>query len=420
MTNKTKLIAALMAVCLVVTLGVFGILAVKALNMSVGGNITFTADGISFEVSAGEFKTTSGASYAGITTQTGKMQSFVMDTNTKQGDVQDKIDSWTNLELVMSSEGDAVLHFGVKNKMQTPLYVYITTNLGENLNDNMDILIDQTEIVIESEQTKQIEIMFDIIDTSINAGLSGFEIYTAFEKQQRVIKTQHKTNSATGETSATVDYFYVEMGTYNGEPVRWRYVADATGKAYKNIYAPSSLSGYYVLETKTQDITFMSNGKFDENYKNIAEGYTSINANDYGLSDIREYLTNESDGFLTEINLSADNEIYKKIQPRTVANLYSNIHSESGNEIGKNNTSYCLSLTGDKDISNQSDKLWLMSQKEVAIWGIKVWGSGVDYWLRSPVLQLPQNTYEVRAQGGTNVSERVFYKNGVRPAFVIV
>ena len=61
MKNKTKLVATLMALCLVVTLGVFGILAVKTLNMSVGGNITFTAEGIAFEVSPGAFKTTSGS-----------------------------------------------------------------------------------------------------------------------------------------------------------------------------------------------------------------------------------------------------------------------------------------------------------------------------------------------------------------------
>ena len=46
MKAKTKLIATLMAMCLVITLGVFGILAVKTLNMSVGGNITFSAEGI--------------------------------------------------------------------------------------------------------------------------------------------------------------------------------------------------------------------------------------------------------------------------------------------------------------------------------------------------------------------------------------
>ena len=55
MKAKTKLIATLMAMCLVITLGVFGILAVKTLNMSVGGNITFNAEGVSFTIGDGKF-----------------------------------------------------------------------------------------------------------------------------------------------------------------------------------------------------------------------------------------------------------------------------------------------------------------------------------------------------------------------------
>ena len=119
MKAKTKLISTLMAICLVVTLGVFGILAVKTLNMSVGGNITFTADGIAFEVSAGEFKTESGAQYSGITSQTGKLQGFAMNTNTKLSDIQDKIDSWSGLDLVATeTQGDPVLHFSITNLME--------------------------------------------------------------------------------------------------------------------------------------------------------------------------------------------------------------------------------------------------------------------------------------------------------------
>ena len=88
MKLKAKLIATIMTMCLVVTLGVIGIFAVKTLNMNVGGNITFSADGLSLEVSAGEFKTEGGATYSNITTQSNKFQEFAIDTNTKLSDIQ--------------------------------------------------------------------------------------------------------------------------------------------------------------------------------------------------------------------------------------------------------------------------------------------------------------------------------------------
>ena len=141
MKAKTKLIATIMAMCLVITLGVFGILAVKTLNMSVGGNITFSADGVALEVSQGIFKTTDDKDYSNILTQNNKLQAFAINTDTKLSDIQSKIDSWSGLELVMDSKGDAVLHFSVTNKMTTPLYVYVATTLGTNTNDNMSLTV---------------------------------------------------------------------------------------------------------------------------------------------------------------------------------------------------------------------------------------------------------------------------------------
>ena len=175
MKSKTKLIATLMAMCLVITLGVFGILAVKTLNMSVGGNITFTADGISFEVSAGEFKTKSGSEYTGITSQTGKLQAFAMNTNTKLSDVQDKINSWAGLDLVATeSLGDPVLHFSITNKMEDEILSFNPTiTLGTNINNNMEIKIDPAVANIQANQTENFTITFHVKDISINAGLTG-------------------------------------------------------------------------------------------------------------------------------------------------------------------------------------------------------------------------------------------------------
>ena len=177
MKKKTKFIMVAMALCLTVALGVLGIFAVKTLNMTVGGNITFAADGISFVVSDGEFKTTDNAEYTGIMTETTKLQGFEMNTNTKLSDVQDKVDSWTNLNLTMSSLGDAVLHFDIKNIMQTDsLYVYFDILHGENTNNNMSITQTGEGEAVAPNQTKEFTLAFDIIDDTINAALLGFKV----------------------------------------------------------------------------------------------------------------------------------------------------------------------------------------------------------------------------------------------------
>ena len=77
MSKKSKIIAVFMAACLVITLGVFGILAVKSLDMKIGGNISFFAEGISFTVGEGKFYEDDATTlYTGISSQTGKMQGF--------------------------------------------------------------------------------------------------------------------------------------------------------------------------------------------------------------------------------------------------------------------------------------------------------------------------------------------------------
>ena len=425
MKARFKLISTIVAMCLVITLGVFGILAVKTLNMSVGGNITFSADGLSLEVSQGVFKTTGGAEYTGITTQTDKLQAFAIDTNTKLGDIQDKIDSWTNLDLYLDSKGDAVLHFSVTNKMTTPLFVYIATELGTNTNENMDLVVSQSGVPVEAGQTKSFEITFDILDTSINAGLTGFVIDVDFEKSERPLpKAQYKIDTQTGLETTEIDYYYVEMGTYNGKPVRWRYVASRNGTKYDGTSDLLSMSGYYILETEIPiSIMYLSINKFDvDTYKHTTEGYTHINANDYGLSDIRAYLTNTgSGGFMDVLGISEDNEIYQMIKPRSLIDLYSKIRPD-GKGIDKTNTKHSLSLTGDKDISSQSDKFWILSQQESLAFfkdnKSRIWGGGTYYWLRTPLGSTGGLPCSITVHGEIS-NHRVDGTYGTRPAFKI-
>ena len=419
MKAKTKLISTIFAMCLVITLGVVGIFAVKTLNMSVGGNITFSADGLDLEVSEGVFKTTSGGDYSNITSQTEKLQGFVMDTNTKQSDIQSKIDSWAGLELALDSKGSAVLHFSVTNNMSTPLYVYISTDLGTNTNNNMDIIVSPNGAEITASATTNFTVTFDILDTSINAGLTGFNVVVSFSKEN-LVKTQNKLD-ANGQPTTEIDYYYVEMGTYNGQPVKWRYVADKNGIGYDGASAITSLGGYYILETPVLiQKAFLDAGKYDQSTnKHTTAGYENINANDYGLSDVRAYLKSD---FLQKLGISENDAIYSMITGRTMTDLYSNINGMGGTATTSENLSYSLSLTGPESVANQTDKLWLMSYSEINTYfetvSEKKWGQSFAYYLRSRNTSLHGSIQVINSLGE---KDTYYVKDAahLRPAFKI-
>ena len=169
MKAKTKLMLTIMSMCLILSLAVLGIFAVATLNMSVGGNISFSADGISVVVSNGSFKTENGANYENIMTDKNKLQGFEMNTDTKLSDIQTQLASWSDLDLSLSNLGDAYLHFSITNKMETTLYAYVSVNIGTNFK-NMEIKANPIAYEFAANEQKNYVITFDILDMSINAG----------------------------------------------------------------------------------------------------------------------------------------------------------------------------------------------------------------------------------------------------------
>ena len=197
MKTKTKLVAYLMSVCLVLSFAVIGILAVTSLNMKIGGDINFFAEGVSFSVGEGKFYEENGTTlYTGITSQTGILQGFSMDTDTKLTDVSDELATWTGLDLQLDSRGDAILKFNVANNMDDKeLYILFTVTHGDNLNNNMKIVASTSE-KISANANKDITIKFDILDMNINAGLEDFEIGLAFSEPPAVNASGTLTNNS--------------------------------------------------------------------------------------------------------------------------------------------------------------------------------------------------------------------------------
>ena len=228
MKQKAKLVATLMAMCMVVSFAVIGILAVKTLNMSVGGNISFFAEGVSFTIGEGAFYQTDKITpYAGITVQSGKLQGFAMNTNTKLADVETQIASWANLDLKLDNQGDAVLKFNIKNDMSDKeLYVLFEVTLGTNTNNNMNIVC-QTSQLIAPTDNKNIEITFDILDTSINAGLTGFKIDLVISEPVEVDPT---TGAVTNQTNSKYSNALYNIDTTAGTATISKSNANVSGE----------------------------------------------------------------------------------------------------------------------------------------------------------------------------------------------
>ena len=110
------------------------------------------------------------------------------------------------------------------------------------------------------------------------------------------------------------------------------------------------------------------------------------------------------------------------INARRLVDLYSQIVGVEGTAIPKNKqSSYCFSLTGDKDVSNQSDKFWLMSDYEAMTFfetdETRSWG--VSYWLRSPYINDSGDVHMVQIAGSISTLGLVRYDHTVRPCFKI-
>ena len=236
------------------------------------------------------------------------------------------------------------------------------------------------EILVSNTSTASVSL--DTLSTSLT--LSDISSFLS------LLKT---TTDSDGET-----YHYVEMGELsNGTKLHWRYMADSSGNAYKSTTKPTTLSGYYILETRGGGGSHCYLQNYTDTeipYHIDGSGYEEIYAIDYALSDLRSYI--KSTEYLDFLKITNSDIVYQMISPRKVSDLYKKIMTD-GTDILETNTNYALSLTG---ITEQSDKFWIPSSEEIKnmlcggtwIGGDAGWGTNEEstdgdcdsYWLRSP------------------------------------
>ena len=258
-------------------------------------------------------------------------------------------------------------------------------------------------------------------------------------------------------------YWTLTMGEYQGTPLVWRMVLKENEEgtdvsSVANYTQNTTLSGsyYFLLDTYIEDVF---NCSFENNYtgsypsfSRLDEYKSTVNVNDYAVSNIREYLTGinvyrgytmsdnyttitesfehvtqeKEENFLDVFNIT-DSPVYSLIEGRTLSDLYSRM-TDAGSVV-KFDTDVENGVEGVTGIDPDTtkDKLWLLSYYEAskitmtqgtaADSGARSWDA--KYWLRSPYSSLTNSVYYVSASGLVGNFSSASYTYCARPAFKI-
>ena len=255
-------------------------------------------------------------------------------------------------------------------------------------------------------------------------------------------------------------YWTLTMGEYQGTPLKWRMVLkeneeETDVESVANYVETTPLQGtyYFLLDTYIANVF---NCSFENWYRSFSpfsrldEYKSTVNVNDYAVSNIREYLTGtdvyrgytfgsnfepalatgqkKEENFLDVFNITSS-PVYSLIEGRSLSELYSRMAGGTlGTEVKfdadvKNGVGELAGI----DPDTTKDKLWLLSYYEAskitmtqgtaADSGARSWDA--NYWLRSPRSSNTSYVDYVRASGGISNSYNASSTYCARPAFKI-
>lgn len=254
-------------------------------------------------------------------------------------------------------------------------------------------------------------------------------------------------------------YWTLTMGEYQGTPLKWRMVLKENEEgtdveSVANYVETTPLQGtyYFLLDTYIANVfecSFENNFTLTSPYPRLDEYKSTVNVNDYAVSNIREYLTGtdvyrgytssgsnripakgigqeKEENFLDVFNITSS-PVYSMIEGRSLSELYSRMRDDKSG----------AAVTFDTDVKNgvgelagidpdtTKDKLWLLSYYEAykitgrisANSGVRSWG--YTYWLRSPYSSNTNDVNYVNPSGSIGYSKFAYNTYCARPAFKI-
>ena len=498
MKNKFRLWLNIVTICLCVCAIAIGVYSATTANLNVGGKIAFSAHNCKVDITAYIYGHAEGNDDDGLPVAEaqkeplngGNALSIEGGVSTTE---QCKLDLgtryFTDMASTDGSAEDIVIGITVKN---TSAYKITAKTGTHTLPTRVTASANQDAADIDPQGTTTfvftLELQPDTPNGTVYSSITTLQdlvLALEFEKWEEIELL--KWDNGIG--------WHIEMGSYNETAVKWVPIAESTdggttftafdGKTYTTSNEeckPQSGNKYYFLSynilpvnysgtsnnymsfnfydnTDSTSETYRKAWYWDEDagttafYKDSSDAY--VNANDYSVSNVRNYLNGETAyRYYTTPNytpntaqkLTTINELYglstdavfngDYIDARSISDLYTNIQASSSASDATYETPAVPTTTK----GTGSDKLWLLSHEEyykyvytnTAVHNLNVTNtsyqtlkSGVPlggtsaarWWLRSPHTTA-YFAYGVNSAGGVNFSN-VYGDYGVRPAFQI-
>ncbi|HIV01406.1 MAG TPA: hypothetical protein IAA62_02495 [Candidatus Caccopulliclostridium gallistercoris] len=500
MKKRRKIIALVTTLCLCLSLFVVGVLAATSAKFNVTSTLNFTADGVYVMVDAslkqGADVGTAAVLAEGAPTQpTFKAYSYPRETGQDYPNgaasttyfvdsTGAQVDTWAIGDINYTSTNKVVVYeFTVSN--YSPFEVQGTVS---GISEALVTYVEQGQLTIatytgtsSSSATATASPTYSFnIPARTNETTPGVTCYKI-----AVTLNNFMNNLATGEivmnvsfvktptaadyltwvaddpdtTTANDGYWTLTMGEYQGTPLKWRMVLKENEEgtdveSVANYTQDTALSGsyYFLLDTYKANVF---NCSFENNYTNsspyprLDEYKSTVNVNDYAVSNIREYLTGtdvyrgytrsgsnripelatgqeKEENFLDVFNITSS-PVYNLIEGRTLSDLYSRMaQGTSGTAVTfdtdvKNGVGELAGI----DPDTTKDKLWLLSYYEAykitgnksPDSGARSWGA--NYWLRSPSSSVTNFVNYVYASGKIGTALTAYLTYCARPAFKI-
>ena len=472
--KRTKLIASLLTCVMCLSFLAVGVWAAVAVNFGFGANLQYTPEGVFVELSGQVYRGDSASTLEPLTSDPRftleKQTNFDNSSSEPSGNFP--LSAW-DIDNLAFTPVDRFIEIRVTIKNHSAFSITATPKAQLNSQDitsstftNFTVTDNRAESgIIKSGETKTYTLLIELNEGSTAFTGNALSVNFTFDNYLTSLLTWVEDDP---DTTDVVDgYYTLTMGDYNGTPLVWRMVLkeeennDVSSVA--NYTQDIALSGsyYFLLDTYIEDVFVCSfENNFTGSYPSFSrldEYGTSVNVNDYAVSNIREYLTGtdvyrgytSSDGsnyepalatgqekqenFLDVFNITSS-PVYSMIEGRSLSDLYSRMNGGTM-DSGKLGTA----VTFDTDVENgvegvtgidpdtTEDKLWLLSNYEASKItmtqsteddsGARSWG--YYYLLRSPNLSLTYYVYYALASGLIDSNSYASATFCARPAFKI-
>ena len=347
MSLKTKLVSTISAICMVLALLTVGVWAVSTASVTLGGSVSFTADNIHARVTGSVTGTQETISLAQL------------DYSADTAPSEDNINTWANNQMTFTSENLITMTITVENlSEERSLFVTLTDNtttdnVNKTLKQGASNYTSSSAVEVTAGNTTTFTMTLSVTDKNQSASAT-----VSYQVDLRDANAEVEESLLKHDTEN--DYYYVEMGEYQGAPVRWRVVGvEGEHYTYNESQAPTG-ELTFIQQTATTSHIFGHYYNNEETGEDLANG-------DYATSAIRQYITGtdcalDADGqdmtvtgnYLEDIGIDENNAIYKQIKARDIQDLYKNICWDDNSNISDGTTT-----------AIGSDKLWIPSVAEI-------------------------------------------------------